>query len=175
VPSRGVNETVRPRKLRETRATTSVLAILGDDQDITNGETTHYQRLPAGRLVSEAPPAAPIYHFHDLHGDVACLTNSSGAKVDTYANDPYGNLTSPNVRRTRGQPPGATTPPTRTPPPGCTTSAPATTTSGSDASPSPTPADRRPTPSSAPGADPVDRSDLSGLSFLGSLASGVAG
>lgn len=76
-------------------STTSVVGLLGDDQDTANGSTTYFTRDPAGQLVNERTSNGSYYYLFDLRGSVAGLTDSSGSMVDKYSYDPYGNLTSP--------------------------------------------------------------------------------
>jgi RHS repeat-associated protein len=75
--------------------TASVNGQLGDDQDTTAGNTTYFVRDPSGQLISERTTGGTFYYLYDLRGSVIGLADGAGTKVDSYAYDPSGNLTSP--------------------------------------------------------------------------------
>lgn len=74
-----------------TSFTGSQLGILASSE--TSG-TTHYTRDPRGQLISEKTPSGRYYYIADGQGSITGVTNSTGALVDTYAYDPYGQTTS---------------------------------------------------------------------------------
>jgi RHS repeat-associated protein len=53
--------------------------------------TLYYVRDPGGRLLALTDGTTVYYYGLDGHGSVATLTDSSGAVVNTYRYDPYGN------------------------------------------------------------------------------------
>jgi len=53
--------------------------------------TLYYVRDPGGRLLALTDGTTVYYYGLDGHGSVANLTDSSGAVVNTYRYDPYGN------------------------------------------------------------------------------------
>jgi RHS repeat-associated protein len=75
-------------------STTSIWGAAGVDQDSTAGKNTYFLRNPSGQLISERTPAGTYYYIYDLRGSVVGLTDASGNRVNSYAYDPYGNLTS---------------------------------------------------------------------------------
>lgn len=61
----------------------------------SGGSPTYYVRDNKGQLMGEElPSGAHDYYLFDGLGSVVGLTNSTGAVADSYAYDPYGNVTS---------------------------------------------------------------------------------
>ena len=54
----------------------------------------YYIRCSCSALAGERTPSGTYYYLFDGLGSVVGLTDSSGALVNTYQYDPYGNLTS---------------------------------------------------------------------------------
>jgi len=80
---------------RNTKGGTSYAnSLLGVLSETTGGTTTYYVRDNGGRLVGERIGTNSYYYLFDGLGSVVALTDSTGAAVDTYSYDPYGNVTS---------------------------------------------------------------------------------
>jgi RHS repeat-associated protein len=56
--------------------------------------TTGYIRDNQGKLTEQRTPSGNYYYLFDGLGSVVALTDSSGAVVNTYSYDPYGNIKS---------------------------------------------------------------------------------
>jgi RHS repeat-associated protein len=57
------------------------------------GQTTDFTHFANGAPLSERVGGSTYYYLHDAMGSVAALLNSAGALVNSYAYDPYGNMT----------------------------------------------------------------------------------
>src|SRR5205807_1709676 len=65
---------------------------LSQQQD-SSGNKTHYVRCSCGLLNNERTPDGHKYHYlFDGLGSIVGLTDGSGAKVNSYDYDPYGNM-----------------------------------------------------------------------------------
>jgi RHS repeat-associated protein len=66
----------------------------GIDTTTTGATTTSFTRLPNDMELSETNPTGIYYYLHDILGSVVALTDASGAVVNKYSYDPYGNIAS---------------------------------------------------------------------------------
>ena len=66
---------------------------LGTISTTTGTSTTSYTRDPTGNLISERTPTGTYYYIPDGLGSITGLTDTTGALVNTYQYDPYGNTT----------------------------------------------------------------------------------
>jgi RHS repeat-associated protein len=74
-------------------STTYRSSLLGLASETTSGVTTHYVYDPSGGLIEEWTSSSNRYFYlYDGLGSVVGLTSSSGALVNTYRYDPYGNV-----------------------------------------------------------------------------------
>jgi len=79
---------------RDTKGGTSYAnSLLGVSSETTNGTTTYYTRDNGGRLIDERVGSNSYYYLFDGLGSVVALTDGTGAAVNTYTYDPYGNVT----------------------------------------------------------------------------------
>lgn len=62
-------------------------------EQVGSGTSTYYTRDNGGRLVGERTGTSNYYYLFDGLGSVVALTDNTGAAVDTYAYDPYGQVT----------------------------------------------------------------------------------
>lgn len=62
-------------------------------QETTGGSTTTYIRDNQGTLISERTPSGTYYYLFDGLGSTVALTDSTGVVKNTYAYDPYGQVT----------------------------------------------------------------------------------
>jgi RHS repeat-associated protein len=66
---------------------------LGVSSQVDSTGATYFTRDNQNNLIDERTPSGAYYYVFDGLGSVVGLTDSSGAKVKTYAYDPYGNVT----------------------------------------------------------------------------------
>ncbi|CCF85155.1 RHS repeat-associated core domain-containing protein [Nitrolancea hollandica] len=67
---------------------------LGLSLAVDGSGTTAYIRDNQGKLTEQRTPSGNYYYLFDGLGSVVALTDSSGAVVNTYSYDPYGNTKS---------------------------------------------------------------------------------